>query len=97
MVSGGASAGWQSGRLSSPYRNSLVGITYFPEKLPSERLRVTSFAQASWYLGMGAALHVRQGFYADGWGVTAWIPETALAKELGRRALVTLKHRFSAQ
>ncbi|MDB5106405.1 MAG: hypothetical protein JWP91_4094 [Fibrobacteres bacterium] len=96
LVSGGASAGLQIGRLSSPYRNSLVGITYFPEKLPSERLRVTTFAQASWYLGSGAALHLRQGFYADGWGVTAWIPEAALAKELGR-ALVTAKHRFYAQ
>jgi hypothetical protein len=27
----GASAALQTGRLSSPYRNSLVGITYFPE------------------------------------------------------------------
>ncbi|MDB5047423.1 MAG: hypothetical protein JWO30_494 [Fibrobacteres bacterium] len=97
LLSGGASAALQTGRLSSPYRNSLVGITYFPEKLPRERLRATAFVQASLYLGMGAALHMRQGLYSDDWGVTAWIPETAIAEELGPRALLTLKHRFYAQ
>jgi hypothetical protein len=97
LLSGGLSAAAQSGMLSSPYRNSLVGITYFPEKLPSERLRGTAFLQASYYLGMGTALHARQGAYADDWGVTAWIPEAAIAKELGSRVLLTLKHRFYAQ
>ncbi|HKP98642.1 MAG TPA: DUF3570 domain-containing protein [Fibrobacteria bacterium] len=97
LLSAGASAALQTGRLSSPYRNSLVGITYFPERLPGERLRGTAFLQASWYLGRGTALHVRQGAYADDWGVTAWIPETALAREFGPRTLATLKHRFYAQ
>jgi len=95
-VSGGASAGFQGGRLSSPYRNALVGITYFPERLPGERLRATAFAAAAYYLGWGTALHVRDGLYADDWGVRAWIPETALAKESGRW-LMTLRHRFYAQ
>jgi hypothetical protein len=96
VVSGGASGALQTSRLSSPYRNYLVGITYFPENLPDRRLRATAFAQASWHLGWGAALHSRQGFYGDDWGVTAWIPEAALAKELGP-LLVTAKHRFYAQ
>jgi hypothetical protein len=95
-VSGGASAGFQGGSLSSPYRNALVGITYFPERLPPKRLRATGFAAASYYLGWGTALHVREGVYADDWGVRAWIPEAALAKESGRW-LTTLRHRFYAQ
>src|SRR5690606_5795256 len=97
VVSAGASAASQTGRLSSPYRNSLVGITYFPENLPGSRLRATSFLQGSLYLGQGTALHIRQGFYGDGWGVTAWIPETALAREIGGGLLATVKHRFYAQ
>jgi hypothetical protein len=95
-VSAGASAALQQGRLSSPYRNALVGITYFPERLPAERLRGTAFAGAALYLGWGAALHLRQALYADDWGVRAWIPEMALAKEYGRW-LATLRHRFYAQ
>ncbi len=95
-VSAGASAGFQGGRLSSPYRNALVGITYFPERLPQERLRATAFAAASYYLGRGTALHLREGLYADDWGVRAWIPEAALAKESGRW-MTTLRHRFYAQ
>lgn len=97
VLSGGASAALQSGRLSSPYRNALVGITYFPENLPDSRLRSVAFLQGSCYLGMGTALHVRQGAYADDWGVTAWIPETALAKEIGNDLLLTVRHRFYAQ
>jgi hypothetical protein len=46
---------------------------------------------------MGTALHLRQGAYADDWGVTAWIPETAIASEFGRHAMLTLRHRFYAQ
>lgn len=97
QLSAGASSALQTGRLSSPYRNSLVGITLFPEKLPQERLRGTFFLQSAWYLGMGTALHLRQGAYADDWGVTAWIPETAIASEFGRHAMLTLRHRFYAQ
>jgi hypothetical protein len=96
IVAGGASAAVQAGTLSSPYRNSLVGITYFPERLPRGRIRGTGFLAASGYLGFGAALHLRQGMYADDWGVTAWIPEAALAKEFGA-LMLTLKHRFYAQ
>ena len=95
-VSGGASAAWLAGRLSSPYRNSLVGITAFPERLPDRRLRATAFAQASYYLGWGSALHLREGLYADDWDVSAWIPEAALAKEFGP-VLLTVRHRFYAQ
>jgi hypothetical protein len=96
VLSGGASGAFQSGRLSSPYRNALVGITYFPERLPGERMRATAFAGAALYLGWGAALHLREAFYADTWGVRAWIPETALAKEYGHW-LATVRHRFYAQ
>jgi len=92
----GASAAFQEGRLSSPYRNALTGLTYFPESLPGRRARGTAFAEASLYLGWGAALHVREGAYADDWGVRAWIPEAALAKEWGLW-LLTLRHRFYAQ
>jgi hypothetical protein len=95
-ISAGASAALQGGRLSSPYRNSRVGVTYFPERLPGNRLRGTAFAQVSYYLGWGAALHVREGAYADDWDVLAWIPETALAKEFGL-LLLTARHRFYAQ
>lgn len=95
-ASAGASGAIQQGRLSSPYRNARVGITYFPERLPAERLRGTAFAGLAWYLGRGAALHARQALYADDWGVRAWIPETALAKEYGRW-LATIRHRFYAQ
>lgn len=97
IVSVGGSAASQTGRMSSPYRNSLVGITYFPENLPGSRLRATAFLQGSLYLGLGTALHLRQGIYGDDWGVAAWIPETALAKEIGGGLLATLKHRFYAQ
>jgi hypothetical protein len=96
MLTGGASAAIQEGRLSSPYRNALVGITYFPERLPGERLRATAFAGAALYLGRGAALHLREALYTDNWGVRAWIPEMALAKEYGRW-LATVRHRFYAQ
>lgn len=96
IVSGGASAAVQTGTLSSPYRNSLVGITYFPERLPRGRIRGTGFLAASYYLGSGTALHLREGVYADDWGVTAWIPEAALAREFGA-LMLTLKHRFYAQ
>lgn len=100
-VSAGLSAAYQGGRLSSPYRNALVGAspatgTYFPESLPAARLRAVAFAGAAVYLGRGAALHLREGFYVDDWGVRAWIPEAALAKESGPW-LATLRHRFYAQ
>lgn len=96
VLSAGASAARQSGRLSSPYRNALVGITYFPERLPGSRLRATAFAGAALYLGWGSALHAREALYADDWGVRAWIPEMAIAKEFGRW-LATVRHRFYAQ
>jgi hypothetical protein len=96
QIAGGASAALQSGRLSSPYRSALIGATYFPERLPGERVRATAFASAAWYCGWGTALHLREGLYADDWGVRAFIPEAALAKEMGPW-LATLRHRFYAQ
>jgi hypothetical protein len=93
----GASAAYVQGRLSSPYRQALVVTTLFPERLPSDRLRLTAFATGSFHLGRGFGLHLRQGAYYDSWDVKAWIPETALAKEFGPRLLLTLKHRYYVQ
>jgi hypothetical protein len=100
-VSAGASGAYMVGRLSSPYRRALIVTTLFPERLPADRLRTTAFAQAGYYLGKvlgnGMALHSRQGFYIDTWGAKAWIPETALALEMGPRLLLTLKQRSYVQ
>lgn len=93
----GAAAAYLQGRLSSPYRQALVVTTLFPERLPSERLRLSGFAQASLHLGLGFGFHARQGFYYDSWNVRAWIPEMALSKELGPRFLLTAKHRYYFQ
>lgn len=97
VLSAGASGAWLQGRLSSPYRRAQVVTTLFPERLPGDRLRATAFVQGAFYLGWGMALHSRQGGYLDSWGVKAWIPETALAIELGPRLLLTLKHRSYLQ
>lgn len=97
VLTAGASGAWLLGRLSSPYRRALIVTTLFPERLPSDRLRLTGFVQAGCHLGRGLALHSRQGFYWDTWDVKAWVPETALAKELGAAFLLTLKHRAYVQ
>lgn len=97
ILSGGASVSRQFGVLESPYRRALVRTSVFPEALPPSRDRVTAFVQLSWHLGWNAALHLRQGAYADDWGVLAVIPEGRLLKELGARGLMTLRYRFYRQ
>ena len=97
LISWGLSAGLQQGTLASPYRYALVRSTLFPETLPGERLRLTMFFQSAYYLGWGTALHLRHGFYWDSWDVKAWIPETAVSRQMGRRSVLTLRHRFYAQ
>jgi hypothetical protein len=102
-VSGGASVNYQFGRLANPYRRALASPTLNPdpalgtlygESVPSERLRGTAFARVAWWLGGGTALHVRQGFYADDWGVRSLVPELTLACELGRRGLFLARGRL---
>ncbi|MFL5264204.1 MAG: DUF3570 domain-containing protein [Anaeromyxobacteraceae bacterium] len=96
-LSAGASVNWQQGTLANPYRRALVVTTAFPESVPGERVRGTAFARLAWFLGAGTALHLRQGLYADDWGVRAVIPEVTLAKELGRSGLALARARWYAQ
>jgi hypothetical protein len=96
-LSGGASGAVQKGYLSSPYRGAVMNGMPYTERLPGQRVRGTAFVQGSLYLGAGTALHVRQGAYADDWGVRAYIPETALAKEIGPRFMATIRHRYYIQ
>ncbi|HXN40303.1 MAG TPA: DUF3570 domain-containing protein, partial [Myxococcaceae bacterium] len=87
----------QWGTLWSPYRRALVNATLFPEVLPGNRERFTSFVALSSYLGGGTALHLRQGFYLDSWQVMALIPEAAIAKEIGDAGLVSFRYRYYGQ
>ena len=87
----------QWGTLWSPYRRALVNATLFPEVLPSNRERLTSFVALSTYLGGGTALHLRQGFYFDSWQILALMPEAAIAKEIGDAGLVTFRYRYYGQ
>lgn len=96
-LSAGAAASHQWGTLESPYRRALVRTSLFPEAVPGSRDRFTAFTAVSAYLGAGAALHVRQGFYIDTWSVAAWIPEVALAWGAFRGGLVTARYRMYTQ
>lgn len=96
-VSGAAALTRQSGELASPYRRALVRTSLFPEEVPGARLRVTGFAAGSYFLGRGAALHVRQGGYRDDWGVRALVPEAAVAVELGARGVAWLRYQYYQQ
>jgi hypothetical protein len=97
VVGAGAVLNAQFGRLESPYRRAQVQTSLFPERLPSLRLRSTSFAMGSLYLGFDTALHVRTGLYADDWGVLGVSPEVALSKQLGDRGMLTARYRFYRQ
>jgi hypothetical protein len=99
IVGGGGSVLAQHGTLESPYRAVLVRTTSFPERLPDTRVRTTAFLQLAAYLGGRTALHLRQGAYADGWGVVGITPEAALAFELDRRArwLLRVTYRYTHQ
>jgi len=99
VVVGSAGFGFthQWGTLWSPYRRALVNGTLFPEVLPKNRERLTSFAALSWYLGGGTALHLRQGFYLDSWQIFAFMPEAAIAKEISHEGLVTFRYRYYGQ
>jgi len=97
VVNAGLGFTHQQGTLSSAYRRATVQSTLFPEVLPQRRERLTGFVGGSWYIGGGTALHVRQGFYADSWGVLAVIPEASLVKELGSKLLASFRFRHYAQ
>ncbi len=97
MASAGLGASFQSGQLSSPYRRAWVRTTLFPEHLPDKRGRFTGYAGLSWALGEGVAVHARQGFYLDTWGVRALAPEASFSVELGQRGLATVRYRFFRQ
>ncbi len=97
ILAGGFAATNQLGVLASPYRRALVRTSLFPEVVPSSRARYTAFAELSWYVGWAASLRLRQGLYADSWGVIGFVPEAAIVKELGKDGLLTLRYRFYRQ
>lgn len=97
VASGGVGVTLQRGALENPYRRAIVRTSLFPEQVPDARDRFTGFLGLSWSAGGGAALHLRSGLYVDSWGVVAAIPELALAKDLGGRALVLGRYRFYRQ
>ncbi|MFL5248114.1 MAG: DUF3570 domain-containing protein [Myxococcales bacterium] len=94
VFSAGASLNWQTGTLANPYRRALVKTTAFAESVPGERLRGTGFARLVWWLAPGTALHMRQGLYADDWGVRSLVPELTVARELGKSALFLVRGRY---
>lgn len=94
FVSFGLAATHQHGALSSPYRRAVIVTTLFPEVLPGDRYRYTGFVAASVHVADGRALHLRQGGYAETWGVIGIVPEASIVKELGERVLVALRYRF---
>jgi hypothetical protein len=104
-LSGGASINYQYGMLANPYRRAVVrppgsgeeARTLYSESVPSERVRGTAFARLAWWLADGTALHLRQGVYADGWGVRSLVPELTLARELGRSGLFLARGRLYFQ
>jgi hypothetical protein len=96
-VSGAAAATYQVGTLANPYRRANVRGTLFPEVAPGYRLRLTAALGGSFFIGGGTAVHLRQGFYGDSWGVLALVPEAAIAKEVGRTGVVSLRYRFYGQ
>ena len=97
MISGGGGLTLQRGALENPYRRAIVRTSLFPEIVPDERDRFTAFASVSWYAGGGLAVHLRQGLYADSWGVLAAIPEIGLAEAVNRSLLVAGHYRFYTQ
>ena len=87
----------QRGALENPYRRAIVRTSLFPEAVPDERDRITAFVGVSWYAGEGFAVHLRQGFYADSWGVLAYLPEIGLAEAVNERLLITAHYRLYTQ
>ena len=97
IASAGLATSVQSGTLSSPYRRARVLTSLFPEALPDERLRTTGYLGLGWSPRTGTGLHLRQGLYADSWGVRAMAPEAALAQSVLGSGLVTLSYRLYLQ
>ena len=97
MLNGGLALSAQSGTLSSPYRRARVLTSLFPERLPAERLRTTGYVGLSWSPRAGTGLHLRQGLYADTWGVRSLAPEVAWAQSALSQGLVTLSYRMYLQ
>jgi hypothetical protein len=87
LLSGTVTLGSQSGTLENPYRRVLVHTTLFPERVPDVRRRLAASLGLARYLGGGLAGHLRNGFYADDWGVLAYVPELALAWDASTRFL----------
>ena len=85
------------GMLENPYRRARVITTLFPEQLPETRVRHVFGAEIGSYMGYGVALFHREGAYFDSWGVRSWIPETGLPIEVGKRWLLTPKHKYYYQ
>lgn len=97
VASAGGGITIQRGTLENPYRRAIVRTSLFPESVPDERDRVTAFVGVSWYAGEGFAVHLRNGFYADSWGVLAYLPEIGLAEAVSDRLLVTAHYRLYTQ
>ncbi len=97
VLRGGLALNYQFGRLENPYRRAPVKTSLFPERLPDERVRGVAFLELSYYLGWEAALHLRNGFYADDWGVIAFIPEVTVAKDLSDGLTLSATYRLYEQ
>lgn len=97
VASGGVAGTLQRGTLENPYRRAIVRTSLFPERVPDARDRLTAALGLSWYPGAGFAVHLRQGFYADSWGVLAAVPEVGLARDFGDRLLLLGRYRFYRQ
>ena len=87
----------QHGALSNPYRRAVVRTTLFPESVPGDRSRYPAVVALAWFVGWGTAVHLRQGAYADTWGVASVVPELQIAKAFGERGLVAVRYRFVGQ
>ncbi len=86
-----------AGTLENPYRRARIITTLFPERLPDTRYRQVGAIEMGAYLGFGIAAFHCQGGYFDSWGIKAWIPETAIPVEIGKRWLITPRHKYYYQ
>jgi hypothetical protein len=86
-----------SGALENPYRRARILTTLFPEQLPDQRIRHVGGIDVAYYLGLGIAAFHREGMYMDSWGVQAWIPESAVQIELGKKWLLRSRYKYYYQ
>lgn len=97
LVTATLACAYQFGTLESPYRLVHVATSAVPERVPDGRLRLTGSISVARYLGAGFAAHVRNGAYADDWGVVAFVPEAALAWDASGAVLVDVHARWYEQ